>query len=671
MPTPPPPDLSFITDVFGEGGLLAKRFSTYRPRAGQIEGVEAVARLLEGRDLQKVLMVDAPTGTGKSWMYLAPAVWWLSRPLDDLDTIYDNDGNQMPRKVVVATANLALQDQLVQKDLPMLREVLPWPFTFAVAKGLSNYACRAKLHDLAASPFAEGWRGDEERQYKLVAEWEQTTDKGDISELSEELSPRVRLAVTQTAEECPRRKCEHASECWALKARQAYLKADVVVTNYHLLAADAQADHVILPHHSLFVGDEAHRLPDIFRDCIGDSATAAAFKKAATSLPRGVAARDELELRADEFFHAVSAYADQYLKSEPVFFEVGPELPFAKLDAACRKVESAYEQALGGMNLSTRERQLVMARKDRLSALRGVVGQVMDPVSAVGSVVFVEKDDRRVAVTTRLVDPADFIRETVLRRPHLRATVLTSATLCATPGDFGHISRETGALDSEDLAVESPFDLPSNVLIVVPARLPDPKSQDGPRQVAELLDQIVQLARGRTLGLFTSYRVLRVAAERLERTWRGGEVLVQGTAPRGHLVKRFKEQTSSVLLGTSSLWEGVDVPGEALSCVVIDKLPFVSPNDPVMVKLKERDPKGSFKRDAMPRALRAFRQGCGRLIRSETDRGVVVCLDPRLVDRGFGASFLRTLPGVRVSRSTEDVGNFLDGRPLAGVGGVK
>jgi Rad3-related DNA helicase len=806
-PTPTPTDLSFIKTVFGADGLLAQRFPNYKPRPGQIEMVEAIARVIQSTETPKTLMVDAPTGSGKSWAYVVPAVWWLHQPLDERDTLYDADLNQLPRKVVIATANLALQEQLVSKDLPSLRDVLPWPFTFAVAKGLSNYACKDKLHDLASSVFADTFRGDEERQFKMVVAWEQVTEKGDIAELPEELAPKVRLAVTQTPEECPGKRCEYAGECHALNARKAYKAADVVVTNYHLLAADAQADHRILPPHSLLVGDECfpagtlvggrciesiqvgelvasfdeasgrlvdrrvmrrfvsrprsmvrvsvggktipctsghpfltnrgwvpaislrfgdlvrsrrvepsfaapifgiewvdgvevlepscdgtfggvcpdglvynlevegthtytveglvvhncHNAPDIFRSCIGDQMSAGAFKKAGASLPKDYPLREELSRRAEDFFESIRRYAKQYLRDDVVLFEPEPDLPIGPLDETCRKVEEIYREVLAGVSLSAKERQLTSARAHRIGQLRSLLKMVQDPTQAQGYVVFVEIDERKVAVVSRLVDPADFIRDNILKRHGLRAAVLTSATLCTTPGDFGHISRETGALDSEDLAVESPFDLEKNVLIVVPKNLPDPKQRDAPERIADLVLQVAQLARGRTLGLFTSYRVLRASADRLRASWSQGEVLVQGTAPRGQLVRRFKEQGGSVLLGTSSLWEGVDVPGEALSCVIIDKLPFPSPKDPIMVKLAERDPKGTFKRDAMPRALRAFRQGAGRLVRSETDRGVIVCLDPRIVERGYGSSFLKTMHGVKVSRDIDDVRRFLDG----------
>lgn len=664
---PAPADLSFITDVFGEGGLLSQRFPNYKPRPGQIEMVEAVARTVLSKDVPKTLMVDAPCGSGKSWAYIIPAVWWLSQPLDELDTMYDEDLNQMPRKVVVATANIALQDQLIGKDLPALREVLPWPFTYAVAKGLSNYACKDKLHDLQTSVFAESFHGDEERQYRQVVEWEKVTEKGDVSELPEELSTRVRLAVTQTPEECTGRRCGFAEQCHALKARERFRKADVVVTNYHLLAADAQSEHRILPPHSLLIGDEAHAASDVFRSCIGSTATSNAFKRASMSIPKGDPLREELVLALDEFFGALRTYAKDVLRDEVVLFEPDPDIPIKRLDGVCKTIQDVYEEMLRGGSLSPKERQLTSARNNRLGELRSLLEMVRDPTQAKGYVVFVEQDERRIGVSSRLVDPADFIRDNVLRRPHLRAAVLTSATMCTTPNDFGHISREVGALDSEDISVESPFDLAKNVLIVVPEKLPDPKERTAPEKIAQLVLQVAQLARGRTLGLFTSYRVLRASADVLRASWSHGEVLVQGSAPRGQLVRRFKEQEGSVLLGTSSLWEGVDVPGEALSCVVVDKLPFPSPKDPVMQKLQERDPKGSFKRDAMPRALRAWRQGAGRLIRSEIDRGVIVCLDPRIVDRGYGTSFLRTMLGVCVSRQIADVENFLEGRPLTGM----
>lgn len=630
--------------AFAADGPLAAVVPGYAPRLQQIEFAESVGRALaRGRDL----VAECPAGVGKSLGYGVPAA---------RHAVLEG------ARVVVATANIALQEQLVGKDLPLLADALPWPFSFALVKGRGNYLCQSAIaRELEQGTFELADRPEDFEQRRAIAYWSRETATGDVAELPFIPEVRVWAGFSSSGEDCKGGDCKHRSSCYAERARSRAEAADVVVCNYHLLFAHVivrertGGEDLVLPPHDVVVMDEAHRAADIARDFLGFRITAWTFRRAAALLGRlgdralrdavvgeGATLMDRLlEYRRSPDYRA------RLRRPDPVSWaSVDRELVLAQDRYAAEAAKAPTADA----------RAEIRVVADRVDQLRARLADAMEARDD-GQVYFIEEDAKgRASLCSKAVDVSDRLGEWLFGRT--KTTVMTSATL-AVDGSLDHVIGELGVADPMELIVGTPFDFKTQAMLVLPSGLPDPTSRDFSEGVAELVARIVELADGRTLALFTSYRCLRAAAERLVGSSR--RVLVQGTAPRTALVEEFRRDVGSVLLGTDSFWAGVDVPGEALSCVVIDRLPFPTPNDPVLDAVKSRNGgRGRwFQEYSIPRAVTAFRQGFGRLIRSVDDRGVVIALDRRLVDKPYGAAFLRSLPNTRVTRELGEVAEFL------------
>lgn len=627
------PGASVVDLVFGSGGELSKRFAGYEPRPGQVEMARAVEFALERGE---VLLVEAPTGVGKSLGYLVPAI-------------------ASKKRTIVVTANIALQEQLVRKDLPTLTEIMPEEFRFALAKGVSNYACLVAVEQAERDGVRAKLPVVDRGQWDEVLGWLSETKSGDLSELDFEPSPTVRQWSTTTSDDCPGSKCRKSSACYSMIARAAWQTADVVVTNYHLffidLALRSKGAPGVLPDHDAVIFDEAHKAADIARDFFGFRITERAIANLARMLD-GDPLGDKLAKSAARLFSQLRAHrdSDDY-KARIKVPDVVPELEAiaptlgevaARLDRMARE-ETGNEQ-----------KHRLRQRAQRARDLAAQLDQTRRLVA--GSVYFLGGDRDRATLESKLIDVSGVLSEELFSKE--RPVVLASATLAAAGSDFSLVKRELGVSRCRELTVDSPFDF-SKATIVVP-KMPDPRERDYAQAVAGAVARSVLAAGGRTLALFTSWRVLNATHERLSRMSLPFSVMKQGDAPRTELVRRFREDVSSVLLGTESFWAGVDVPGEALSCVVIDRLPFTSPEDPVLDAICEADPKGWFHRYSLPRAILQFKQGFGRLIRSSEDRGVVVVLDNRLDTKPYGSQFYGALPdGVGYSDEFEAISETL------------
>ena len=630
----------YLHNVFGPGGLLARRFEGYMPRPGQIELAQAVDVALEDGEH---LMAEAPTGTGKSIGYGVPASYHAARK---------------GRRVVIATANIALQEQLVGKDLPLLAGLLPWRFEFALLKGKNNYLCHDRLYqeeaegtlDLLDDP-GDGPMLDE------LLQWARCTEKGDVSELP--FAPPYRLwrRFSTTSDECKGSDCRFRDECCSLRARAVAQEAQVVVCNYHILFAhlqvrEATGQDLVLPPFDVAILDEAHKAADIARDFFGFQVTAGAVRWATRLLKKTGEARFQQAIaqEAERFFDRLARY-----RSCPTYrrrLRVPDSVPWSRHHDHLDEAASAYVEAAAGAGDKDQRAELQRAAA-RCETLADHLRQAMtlaDP----GAVAFIEDNARGQAVLrSKPIEVAERLRQTLFDQAH--SVVLTSATL-TTGGSFDHIVREVGVPQPRLLSVESPFDLRRQALLVVPADMPEPNDPAFPAAVASTVAEVLELAEGRTLGLFTSYRNLNATYERVRGN--GHRVLRQGDMPRTALVEEFRRDVRSVLLGTESFWAGVDVPGEALSCVIIDRLPFPSPDDPVLDAISERD-RQWFRSYSLPRAVIAFKQGFGRLIRTTSDRGVVVVLDRRLVTKSYGRMFTGSLPPMLKSQRLDNIQRFL------------
>ncbi len=640
-----------ITRVFGPDGLLKREFPGYEPRLSQIElalSVESNARL-GGR-----LIAEAPTGVGKSLGYLVPLIPFA----------------QAGERTMVVTSSIVLQEQIVKKDLPLLSRILPEPFTYALAKGIGNYLCLNEFEDLAGEANMVGVKDpDLAEQWPIVKDWATKTVDGDLSELPFELTPKLRLRVTTNSDDCLGRKCAHHNECFPRQARKRAMTANVVVTNYHLFFADLSVkagdpDKGPLPAYKHVVFDEAHDAPEIAREFFGFRVSPGAVRRATRFLSGnanlGIEPMDEkslqskLRLATDEFFDQVRELSKR--RDYKGRLEAERMIDPTRLNVQLQLVSRAYGAAIpscppAGQEALTR----AMQRCSSIASQLEYAAALHEPTK------FVYFIDEPAAVAMKPIDVGPMLEKHLFKDDRVKSIVMTSATLASSKHEgerFSFFQQEIGCYRADELAVDSPFDFASNVLLYLPKPMHDPNQEPFADEVADVCWNVAQAAGGRLLGLFTSFKILRHVRNTFQRRGSPWTLLVQGDAPRSLLIERFKADEQSVLLGCESFWQGVDVPGPALSAVVIDKIPFPHHDDPVMGAIQAID-KNWFTTRALPGAGIALKQGFGRLIRTSTDRGVVTICDPRLRTKGYGKKIIRLLPeGLRTTNHLSDVERF-------------
>lgn len=658
----------YIDEVLGEGGLLAQRWlksdRIYEPREGQLVMARGVHSAIT---TGKPLLVEAGTGTGKSLAVGIPASWWAAK----VNVRRAELG--LPRyPIVIVTANNALTEQYVNTDFPLMKSLVPWEFTFALMKGRGNYVCVDKLAEL---PFNKGAVSNPQEvdQMRRIAQWSGITATGDMSELPFEPTPRVRSLFVVGQDDCTGRSCPSYKECFAERHRKDAAQADIVITNYHMLYTDVEVQKVsegyanVLPPYSIAVFDEAHSAAEIARDFFGFRLTAGKVRDVgklldtpATPKKEAVEINPELKQRlaglASEFFIALRKHFD----SDDYEIRITDEnvVEAKELLDALHECELAYRGALEGGGWSAVRKKEISRAEERADRYSNWIRATMALADAgKGYVYFLEPHPQQpvVALIAKPLEVAGDLRDNFFENPQLRTTIATSATL-QSGGHFDHISDELGAETADELEVDSPFDYAKQCVLIVPEGLPPPNSKDFAHAVAEGMLRVAELSNGGMLGLFTSYRVLDYTHKFfMENGW-ADRVMKQRDAPRGQLVQRLKDEKGSVLLGTESFWTGVDVPGDALRVVCIDRMPFPQPDDPMLNRYEELHGSRTFKEYSLPRAIIQFRQGFGRLVRSSQDRGVVVCFDTRIVEKPFGRLFLKSLPrDMNVTRSLDYV----------------
>ena len=605
-------------------------------RDGQIEMAEAVARAIaDGHHL----VAQAGTGTGKTFAYLVPAV--LSG-----------------RKVVVATATKALQDQLAGKDLPFLEEHLEQPFSFAVLKGRSNYVCLQRIRELGAEgdqlALEVGPRPPAE-EIAALSRWAESSETGDRAELPVEPSFRAWAAVSVGPRECPgAARCPKGEVCFAERARRAAADSEVVVVNTHLYGMHLATGGAVLPEHALLVVDEAHQLEDTVAATAGVEMTGGRF----TALARSIGAIvDDADLVSgiDELAGMWrAALADERGRRLRGRLDGEPARVLALGRARLEPAQAALRQVPDGGPGD------VGARKIRaMQALTSLVDDI-DAVQEVrpDEVSWVEGTEENPVLRVAPVAVGELLAEQLW--PTCTA-VLTSATLpAALPDQVGLPPGEFERLD-----VGSPFDYERQALLYCAAHLPDPRSALFDAAVHDELEALIGAAGGRTMALFTSYRALQAAVEAL-RPRLGVPVLAQDELPKPALVARFSAEPETCLFATMGFWQGVDVPGDTLTLVTIDRLPFPRPDDPLLQARREKARAEAFRLVDLPRATTLLAQGTGRLVRSTTDRGVVAVFDPRLAtNTRYRWDIVTALPPMRRTRDRAEAEAFLrqlDGR---------
>ena len=661
-------------EALSEGGALARQLDAFVPRPAQLRLTAAIADTFQQRD---VLLAEAGTGTGKTYAYLVPAL------LSGLKTI-------------VSTGTRALQDQLYHRDLPRVRAALGVGHRAALLKGRANYLCRYRLDQARGEPRFNSQ--EQVAQFQRIIAWSGRTQYGDIAELEglADDSPLLPM-VTSTVDNCLGTDCPFWSDCFVVRARQRAQEADLVVVNHHLLLADLALKQEgfgeILPGAQAFVIDEAHQLPELAanffgegfgmrpwqelaRDCLAESRSVAG---AQATLQQPVAtlelalrelreAMEKLPPRGTQWRAlAVPAVADGFDDVAAALAQLRDALALVR--EASPGLDACHARALEGVsrlsrwldegNNAAEDDWDFDAPTDTAEAGDATVGSVQTLFPAAASsndVLWYELTPRGFRCQRTPMDVSGPLREH--RQRSMAAWVFTSATLTV-DGDFDHLATRLGLDDPDTLLQPSPFDWQQQALCYLPKGLPDPAARGFGAALITALRPVLEASQGRAFLLFASHRALREAADAL----RGGPwpLFVQGEAPRASLLQRFRESGNGVLLGSASFREGVDVAGDALSVVVIDKLPFAAPDDPVFearLDAIRREGGNPFRDEQLPQAVIALKQGVGRLIRSETDRGVLVLCDPRLLSRGYGRIFMDSLPPFRRTRELADVQAF-------------
>ena len=599
-------------------------------RPGQITMTRSVATAI---DAKQHLIVQAGTGTGKSLAYLAPIV-------------------ASGRKALVATATKALQDQLATKELPHLQAVADLEFEFAVLKGRSNYACRQRINeaDNREQLTLQGVAGSVAEEVDLLVEWADTSETGDRAELDFEPSPAAWSSVSVSSEECPgRNRCPAGSVCFAEAARDQAAAADVLVVNTHLLGLDIFTDGQILPDFDVVVVDEAHQLEDVITSTCGFSISGTRFSTLARTV--GAILEDpETTERLHDAADVVAAALDPLVGRR-----INPSAE-ADLTAALTIARTNIDRVLAVLRDLPEDHVDTDANARRLRALQGTgsLQAELHLCSAVGvdQVAWVETN---LSAATLRVAPLD-VGEILEPKLWERATaILTSATIpAALPTSLGMADLEHDHLD-----VGSPFDYEAQSLLYCAAHLPEPRSATYDDEMLPHLEQLILAAGGRTLALFTSWRKMEIAADHLipRMPW---PVLTQRDLPKPALIEKFQDEPESTLLATMGFWQGIDVPGDALTLVTIDRLPFPRPDDPLLEARREHAGRYAFRLVDLPRATTLLAQGAGRLIRTSSDRGVVAVLDSRLASKkSYRWEFISRLPPMARTSDSEEALAYL------------
>jgi ATP-dependent DNA helicase DinG len=636
-----------LNQFFGPGGVLSQTHPAYEFRRGQLQMAQAVEQALEER---RHLIVEAGTGTGKTLAYLMPVI-------------------RSGKRVIISTGTKNLQEQLFHKDVPFLQQAL-YPegnrkISVCYMKGRNNYLCRKKLYDLTGQPVLNGL--DEIEQYRAIAAWEENTASGDRSELAS-LPEASALwhKLDARADTCLGQKCSAWDKCFVTEMHRRAMESDIIIVNHHLffadlaikLQADGAPDAGILPEAGAVIFDEAHELEDVAGNYFGISVSAARLEELCRDVEASLqrnrmytsglsGAIKSLRDRSGFFFSLLPEGEGRFaFENRREFLEENGE-EFLGLQRALTHIGAELE------NLPSKPEE-VYAFSRRAQELHVQLGFAMESEDR-NTVFWIERrrtgrEKLNVSLQATPIDVGPVLRECLWSK--LETVVLTSATL-AVGGGFDYIRQRLGIEHAKDLVLPSHFDYPNQAILYVPPDLPDPRTPQFSVMAADRIRKLLEITRGRAFVLFTSYAQMRDIYQRLL-----GEVefpmLLQGDAPKSALLEEFRITPNCVLFATSSFWQGVDVQGEQLSCVIIDRLPFAVPSDPVVaarVKAVDADGGNAFFQYQVPSAVITLKQGFGRLIRSLHDRGLLVLLDNRILKKQYGRVFVESLPNYR--RTTE------------------
>jgi ATP-dependent DNA helicase DinG len=638
-----------IEGIFGPGGLLEKRHASYEFRPSQLR----MAEIVEGAfQKQQHVVIEAGTGTGKTLAYLIPAI-------------------RSGRRVVISTATKSLQEQLFQKDVPFLQKHFAPNLKAALMKGRSNFLCRQKVHQMVGQPVLKGI--DEVDWFSQIREWEKLSETGDRSELTflpddAELWHRI----DARSDLCTGQKCAEFQSCFITAMHQRAQEADLIIVNHHLFFADLairQDDFgSILPEYSAVIFDEAHEIEDVASDYFGRQISSYRFEELSRDTENMLRV---LQIEAGPLRKHLMRVRERARS----FFENFPEregrYPFqpAERQSFLEQNRESYDDLTAAVKRLETELSALQPKPEEVVTLARRAAEMRRELEFLlesnekSYVYWFERRGKGVFLAATPIDVSEILREKLFDQ--FDTVVLTSATL-AVGGKFDYLKQRVGVQPSKEVVLPQEFDFREQALLYIPESLPDVRNPAFGERAAQEIIQLIEISQGRAFCLFTSNAQMRDLHERVSGRVRF-PLLLQGTAPRTILLDRFRTTPNAVLFATASFWQGVDVPGAQLSCVIIDKLPFAVPSDPIVaarVRALEEDGRNAFAEYQVPEAVLALKQGFGRLIRSKTDRGILAILDNRIRRMQYGRIFLESLPDYTTTQDLAEVARFMQNHPM-------
>lgn len=632
-----------LQQIFAEGGILARHIKGYQPRQAQQEMAQRVADTLAATT---ILVAEAGTGTGKTFAYLAPAI--LSG-----------------QKVFISTGTKNLQDQLFRRDLPTLRSALAVPFQAAILKGRGNYLCHHRLTLAEQDPSLLS----KTRTLQALRDWSQSSKNGDLSE-SDLLETEASLwpRVTSTIDNCLGQQCPEYQQCFIAEARRRAQEADIVIINHHLLMSDfalkTAGQGEVLPAADAFIIDEAHQLPAIAGQFLGNRISSHQIVELCRD-----SVQEMQDQAADSQSLAVHAEKLQ-ARLQTLRLLLGSneqKSPWAS-HLENKEIANSFNELVDYLEVFESELEPLAVRSPGLSQCHLRAGELLNIIHLFSStqgddnlVLWLDNRSTGFVLHATPFEISQHFQQWLEEKP--AAWVFTSATLTVA-GKFNHFCQQLGIDNADYASWDSPFDYTKQSLLYMPGIPVEPSDRRYNNYVAEIAREVILQSQGRIFLLFTSYRAMHEVADALADL--DFPLMVQGSGAKAKLLEEFRQHGNAVLLGTNSFWEGVDVRGEALSCVLIDKIPFASPGDPVLeARINNLRTRGGnpFRSIQIPAAVIQLKQGIGRLIRDEQDYGVLILCDPRLLNKPYGKVFMRSLPAMPITQDISKVQQFLNKNP--------
>lgn len=632
-----------IAKTFTQDGALGKAIPGFQPRQAQLDMAEAVHQAIQDGSQ---LVVEAGTGTGKTFAYLVPAL-------------------QSGKKTVISTGSKNLQEQLYHRDLPLMVEALGFYGQVALLKGRANYLCLDRLSRQMLESHYQSSDPTLLSQLVKVRSWSSETKTGDLGDCDAiaEDSPVI-PTITSTNDNCLGKECPSYQDCFVLKARKKAMEADVVVVNHHLFLADLAIKETgfgeLIPESDVFIFDEAHQLPDIASQYFGQSLSSRQIQELCKDIEIAyrTEAKDMRQLQKVAEKLGQCAMDLRITLGEPGFRGNWREaIKSPSIARELNRLEESLDFTVEVLKLALGRSQLLDSAFERASTIKARLERVCD-VSITGYSYWYDTTPRHFSLHITPLSVADKFHEQMTLKPG--AWVFTSATL-AVNQDFAHFTSRLGIQPTQQMSLPSPFDYQQQARLCVPRYLPEPNSAGLPDKLVALLAPVIEQNQGRCFFLCTSHSMMRELTERF-RAVLNVPVLMQGETSKQKTLAEFMELGNALLVATGAFWEGIDVRGDALSCVIIDKLPFTAPDDPLLkariedCQLKGGDP---FAQVQIPDAVITLKQGVGRLIRDKTDKGALIICDNRLVTRDYGGVFLASLPPIPRTRDIEAIKQFL------------